>query len=327
VPENVEEDSVAEQPLPFWRKIAEAVGLSEPELPSRPPLPEPPPRGAAPPAPATPSGPPVASPAAPPASAAAPAAARPPAVPARAGTRAAPAAPIADAADRNAPATPIPDAEALLELWFAREDDVDTAWRQCVPGPSVAEIATRLSLVPSAFLADTVAILPLAEHILKAEYGAKVLTASDMRARRILGTATQVAATESSAARRGAALVLWLWASDDVHGPLSVPLHVVWPDRVLAALAFRLAAVVDPAEWVRDADRRDEAARQFLFWSGNFPAGEDEATARSILAMRDSLQQNSALAQTLADHEHRLEVSRRLREARAREAAARYSSE
>jgi hypothetical protein len=219
------------------------------------------------------------------------------------------------------------EAEVLLDLWFAREDDVETAWRQCVPGPGVAEIATRLSLVPPAFLADTTAILPLTEHILEVEYGAKLLSGADLRAQRVLATADEVRATGSSPARRGAALTLWLWASDDLHGPLSVPLSVVSRDRALAAMAFRLASVVDPAEWVRDADRRDEAARQFLFWSGHLPAGEDEATARSILAMRDSLQQNAALAQTLADHEHRLEVSRRLQQARAREAAARYSSE
>jgi len=65
----------------------------------------------------------------------------------------------------------------------------------------------------------------------------------------------------------------------------------------------------------------------FLCWSGHLPAGEDEAAARSLLSMRDSLLQNAALAQTLADHEHRLEVTRRLQAARAREAAARYSHE
>jgi hypothetical protein len=215
----------------------------------------------------------------------------------------------------------------LLELWFARGDDDVALWRQCVPGPGVDEIATRLSLVPPAFLADGVAILPLCEHILEMEYGAVVSTAAGRRSQSVLEVAEQVRATGSSAARRGAALVLWLWASDDVHGPLSVPLRVVSSDRALAALAFRMAAAVDPADWVRDADRRDEAARQFLFWSGQLPAGEDEASARSIFAMRDSLQQNAALAQTLADHEHRLEVSRRLQAARAREAAARYSSE
>jgi hypothetical protein len=317
---------VADQPIPFWRKIAEAVGLSEPELPVAPAAPA----STVPPAtpPATPSASAApASPAAPVAAAARPAATAP------AATGIPAASPAPDAPDSGSDSAPagepeaVPEAEDLLELWFAREDDVDVAWRQCVPGPSVAEIATRLSLVPPAFLASGVAILPLAEHILGTEYRSTERTGAGMRARRVLSVADQVRASGSSAARRGAALVLWLWVSDDLHGPLSVPLTVVSHDRALAALAFRLAAVVDPAEWVRDAERRDEAARQFLFWSGHLPAGEDLATARSILAMRDSLQQNSALAQTLADHEHRLEVSRRLRDARAREAAARYSNE
>ncbi|MGY4858962.1 hypothetical protein [Cryobacterium sp. AP23] len=294
---------MVDQPIPFWRKLAEAVGLSEPELPARTAAQAPPAApGAGRPAPPTPPTPPT------------------PAAPAGS-------ADPADETDVEPEPVPVHEAEVLLDLWFAREDDVETAWRQCVPGPGVAEIATRLSLVPPAFLADPVAILPLAEHILEVEYGAKLLSGADLRAQRVLATADQVRSTGSSAARRGAALALWLWASDDLHGPLSVPLSVVARDRALAALAFRLASVVDPAEWVRDADRRDEAARQFLFWSGHLPADEDEATARSILAMRDSLQQNAALAQTLADHEHRLEVSRRLQQARAREAAARYSSE
>jgi hypothetical protein len=317
---------VADQPIPFWRKISDAMGFSDAELRADPAA------GAA---------PAVAAARAAPATAPAgttgrqsgsgvPAAAASPPVPppATAPTTTPATPPVVQAAEAGGAEPPLrPDTETLLELWFAREDDVDIAWRQCVPGPSAAEIATRLSLVPPAFLADDVGILPLAEHILEAEYGSTDRTGAGMRARRVLSVADQVRASGSSAARRGAALVLWLWASDDLHGPLSVPLTVVSHDRALAALAFRLAAVVDPADWVRDADRRDEAARQFLFWSGHLPAGEDEATARSILAMRDSLQQNAALTQTLADHEHRLEVSRRLREAWAREAAARYSSE
>ncbi|WEO77523.1 hypothetical protein BJQ94_00235 [Cryobacterium sp. SO2] len=293
---------MAEQPVPFWRKIAEAVGLSEPGLPVGPAAPRTGSQSA--PAPA------------------APAAAGPAVVPA------APAVPSPTPAAGGEPQPPAaPDAEALLELWFARAEDDVIAWRQCVPGPSAAEIGTRLSLVPAAFLSDAVAILPLAEHILETEYGASRAAPAARRAQDVLAVVDQVRATGSSAARRGAALVLWLWASDDLHGPLSVPLTIVLHDRALAALAFRLASVVDPAEWVSDADRRDEAARQFLFWSGHLPAGEDEATARSILTMRDSLQQNAALAQSLADHEHRLEVTRRLQAARAREAAARYSNE
>lgn len=303
---------MAEESIPFWRKIAEAVGLSEPELTVQPALPPPAHRGARKTPPAAPAGPAV--PTAPAAASATPAV----------GPDS-----TAQTGDREAERQPMPaqDAEALLELWFAREADVDASWGHCVPGPGVDEIATRLSLVPPAFLADSVAILPLAEHILDVEYGSPARSADAVRARQVLATVEQVRASGSSAARRGAALVLWLWASDDLHGPLSVPLNAAWPDRAVAALAFRLAAVIDPAAWISDADRREEAARQFLFWSGNVPAGEDEATARSILAMRDSLQQNAALAQTLVDHEHRLEVSRRLREAQAREAAARYSSE
>jgi len=316
---------VADQPTPFWRKLADAIGFSDPEVRGDHTAPA---AGAA----GQPSG--AAAPASTPASTGAPAAVSagtPPVAPSPAAPTVRPstppAAPAAAAGEGTAEAGLRPDTEVLLELWFAREDDVDIAWRQCVPGPGVAEIATRLSLVPPAFLADGVAILPLAEHILGGEYGSMERTGVGLRAHRVLSVADQVRATGSGAARRGAALVLWLWASDDLHGPLTVPLSVVSRDRALAALAFRLAAVVDPAEWVRDADRRDEAARQFLFWSGHLPAGEDQATAMSILAMRDSLQQNAALTQTLADHEHRLEVSRRLREARAREAAARYSSE
>lgn len=223
--------------------------------------------------------------------------------------------------------TKVVGSEALLDIWFAREQDEVGVWNTCLPGASAAEIATRLSLAPAAFLADDVDVVQLAENILETEYGASGTTPPDRRRQEVLRIADQVRATGSGAARRGAALVLWLWASDDVNGPLSVPLSPVWYERALAALSLRLAAVVDPAEWVRDADRRDEAARTFLLWSGHLPAGEDETTARSILAMRDSLQQNTALAQTMADHEHRLQVTKRLQEARAREAAARYSNE
>jgi hypothetical protein len=301
---------MADAPLPFWRKIAEAIGMTEPEVPVP---------GAA--------GSPTATPAASSPPAATPAPAAPAAQPAPIPPSAPGSAPTDASVDPAEPVSSALDPEALLELWFARGHDDLVVWRQCSPGPSVDEIATRLSLVPPAFLAEDVAILPLAEHILDVAYGDRPASPAERRAQLVLRVVEQVRDTGSTAARRGAALALWIWASDDLHGPLSVALTDVSRDRSVAALAFRLAAVVDPAEWVSDADRRDEAARQFLFWSGHLPAGEDEVTARSILAMRDSVQQNAALAQALADHEHRLEVTRRLQAARAREASARYSSE
>ena len=302
---------MADAKVPFWRRLAEAAGLSEAPLSSGTPN--------TPGAPSTAPPPPVLP--LPTAGGSAPATVRP-----------APSPPVASSA---APPTQAdqagwasgPGGEALLELWFARAEDDVVAWRQCLPGPSAAEIGTRLSLVPKTFLDDDVAVLRLAEHILEPEYGATPDVGADRHAREILAVVDQAGATGSSAARRAVALVLWLWASDDLHGPLSVPLRPVLRDRAMAAMAFRVAAVVDPAEWVSDAVHRDEAARMFLFWSGHLPAGEDEAAARSLLSMRDSLLQNAALAQTLADHEHRLEVTRRLQAARAREAAARYSHE
>lgn len=289
---------MAENNVPFWRRLADAAGLqAAPAAPSIPMAPAPAPMAPAP-APSAPS-PPL------------------------------PAPDAVAAAENPDPAAVAgePGGEALLELWFARADDAVLAWSECVPGPSAAEIGTRLSLVPATFLHDNVAILQLTEHILQPEYGSVAVPGAETQATEVLDVVTEVRASGSAAARRGAALALWLWASDDLHGPLSVPLRPELRARALAAFAFRLAAVVDPAQWVSDAEHRDEAARTFLFWSGHLPAGDDEAAARSLLDMRDSLAHNAALAQTLAEHEHRLAVTRRLQAARSREAAARYSHE
>ncbi len=204
----------------------------------------------------------------------------------------------------------------LLDLWFARDEDESGVWESLWDGPSVDELATRLSSVPQSFLAERVGITALAGDVLALETGS-----------RLSALTSQIEGTGSSAARRAAAIALWLWASEEEVGPFSTPLRRQYPERTLAALAFRLAHVVDPAEWVSDAERRDEAVRTFLLWSGQRPAGETEDAARAMLAMRDSLQHSRALADALRDHQHRLEVTRRLQEARAKEAAARYSSE
>ncbi|MCU1404389.1 MAG: phosphohydrolase [Glaciihabitans sp.] len=184
----------------------------------------------------------------------------------------------------------------------------------------MAEITTRLSQVPTTFLDERVQVSALAGHVLAASPtsagGGRVLTVTQV-ARKL----------DMPAPRRGIAIALWLWASVETQGPFSVDLGTRFADRALAAMAFRLAAVVEPAEWIRDADRRDEAARTFLLWLGYLPAGEDVAAARGTLAMRDSLQQDAALLAAFAEHEHRLDVNRRLQAARAREASARYSHE
>jgi hypothetical protein len=211
--------------------------------------------------------------------------------------------------------------EQMLQRWLDRADDVDAAWAQTVPGPPIDALASRISGVPQSFLDDRVALVALAGDILGADRG--VAVASD----EIVQVLTDITSTGSSAARRGAAIALWIWASEELFGALSPRLVTSHAARTLAALALRLAAVVDPREWISDAERRDEAARTFLLWSGQRPASEDRDTARSLLDMRDSLQHNGALAAAAAEHAHRLEVTRALNDARAREAAARYTHE
>ncbi|NKF33185.1 phosphohydrolase, partial [Pseudomonas sp. BGM005] len=90
---------------------------------------------------------------------------------------------------------------------------------------------------------------------------------------------------------------------------------------------LRVAPVADPASWTSDDERRTEAARTFMLWRGYLPAGEDAATAASLLAACDSLARDRALADAYEGHRHRAEIARKLDEARRREAAARYSSE
>jgi hypothetical protein len=215
----------------------------------------------------------------------------------------------------------VESAEDRLQRWLDRGDDVDAAWEQASPGPSIDAVASRISGVPKSFLDDRVALVALAGDILGADRGRTA------EATEIVQLLTEIRSTGSSAARRGAALALWLWASEDLLGAFSPPLVTTHATRTLAALALRLASVVDPSEWISDAERRDEAARTFLLWSGLLPAAEDRATARSLLDMRDSLQHNGALAAAAAEHAHRLEVTRALNDARAREAAARYTHE
>lgn len=206
--------------------------------------------------------------------------------------------------------------QGLLNLWLARDDDETAVWAELWDGPSVEELGTRLSTVPQTFLDDRVDITALAGDVLALDPGSPV---SELT--------SAVAATGSSPARRAVAIALWLWASEDEVGSFSTPLRRQYVERTIAALAFRLAPVVDPTAWISDAERRDEAVRTFLLWSGQRPAGETDEAARGILAMRDSLQHSRALAEALQDHQHRLEVAKRLQAAQAKEAAARYSSE
>jgi hypothetical protein len=201
------------------------------------------------------------------------------------------------------------EASAALIVWADRGGAEDAAWRGLQPGPALAELAARLTTVPRPFLEATVSVRALAGDVL----GETPLACLAFEA--------------EGHVRTGAAIGLWLVASEDLLEPFSPPLRRDRLALAVDALAMRLATVVDPLDWVADDERREEAARVFLLWAGMLPAGEDAATARALLAARDSLQRNRALAEAFEEHRHRAEIARRLADARAREAAARYSSE
>ena len=200
------------------------------------------------------------------------------------------------------------EAEDLLAVWAASSPSVDVAWLGSQPGPSLSSVAARLSTVPRSFLDDRVSIRALAGDVL-----GRAITASEH--------------ADDPRVRRGAAIGLWLVASEHIVEPFDPPLAPSRVPTAVDALALRLAPVVEPLDWLSDEERREEAVRTFLLWAFVRPAGEDVATARSLLDARDSLQRNAALAEAYAEQTHRADIARRLAIAKAKEAAARYSSE
>lgn len=219
-------------------------------------------------------------------------------------------------ADRLAPAAQTPP-ERALEQWARLGHDEEAIWAGLVPGPTVAEVSGRLSAAPRELLDDGVDLRALAGDVLGAWPSGPVARGLD----RVLDDAQGW-----TASRQGVAVGLWVYASEDLLGPFGTPLLRAAPDRLLAALGLRLAAVVEPYRWLVEADRREEAARAVLLWSGQHP-DEDYPTARSRWSALDSLRRDHALRAALGDYLHRQEVARLLREQRAREAAARYAPE
>ncbi|GGU10587.1 phosphohydrolase [Nocardioides albus] len=205
--------------------------------------------------------------------------------------------------------------EELFGAWLDQELDLDAAWNGLEPGPTVDEVMARISTTPSWFLDDSVDVVALAGDVLD-ESGGPVVAA-----------ARKAAATAKVAARQGVAVVLWLVSSQELAGRLSTDLRLDRLDRALLAMSLRLAAVVEPQRWVEEAERREEAARTLLLWCGQCPGGESEQNARAILSRLDSAARGEALERARRDREHRSEIRRRLEQARAREAATRYSPE
>lgn len=200
------------------------------------------------------------------------------------------------------------ETEAILAAWSERSGGEAEAWARARPGPRLDAIAARISGVPQEFLDERISLRALAGDILGAQLAAQRFD-------------------DDPRVRQGAAIGLWLAASEGLLEPFEPALSTGWPALAVDALALRVAPVAAPSAWTSDEERRIEAARTFLLWCGFLPAGEDAATAASLLAACDSLARDRALAEAYEGHRHRADIARKLQEARRKEAAARYSSE
>lgn len=198
--------------------------------------------------------------------------------------------------------------EALV-AWFGTGAREDAEWAVARQGPSLADVEARLSAVPSPFLDANVDVVALARD-------AGIVDP--------LRCASHAGAIE---VRRGAALGVWLIASEEFVAPLVPSLSAGKAARMIDALALRLAPASDPLTWLAEGERREEAARCALLWCGYLPAGENPATARSLWQGLDSLSRNAALAKVQEEEQHRQAIAKKLVEARSREASARYSRE
>ncbi|MDQ1116170.1 hypothetical protein QE406_002179 [Microbacterium testaceum] len=157
------------------------------------------------------------------------------------------------------------DADELLKVWASMAPPEGETWSLARPGPALDAVAARLSSVPRSFLDDDVSIRALSGDIAGAEC-ASAAYADDARV------------------RRGAAIGLWLLASEEIVEPFRPTLAGPWALRAVDSLGLRVAPVVDPLDWLADDERREEAARTFLLWAGFVPAGEDPRDRASALA-------------------------------------------
>lgn len=210
---------------------------------------------------------------------------------------------------------------ALVEQWLALGLDAENTMVRPSPGPAVDELAVRLSSIPREFLDARLDLAALLDDVIADD----VPPASLARAHEAVAT---IVATGEPDAVAGAAAVLWLHASAHVVGPYTARLALP-PTfaHVLLTLALRVAPLSPPATWPTSEEARQEVVRTVLWWSGQLPAGEDLATARAMMGVHDSLARSDALGRARRIYEHRLEVNRKLREERAREAAQRYTNE
>lgn len=177
---------------------------------------------------------------------------------------------------------------------------------------AVARLTRRLADIPTDFLADpmTVAVPAVVSDVLLMAGGTPLdaskaadFEVNEPRWRRLVLVTCWLVADPMLRARGPKALSEWLFS------------------RTLVTLSL----LVDPLNFVRDPDRREELARVTLKALALTPAGESEAQAADRLSTVDSVKRHEVLLAAKAAEERAAAVRKAMEEERAREAAARYS--
>lgn len=199
------------------------------------------------------------------------------------------------------------------------------------PGPSLEALTDRLARVPPEFLLpagpggpDSVAVAAVISDLLR-DLGGEPLTrrtAASFAAAAVGGRA------EPARQRRASVMLLAAWLlADRWFRDAKVKRFAPAARELLASGLDDLAAIVEPARFVSDPDRREELARVCLRALGLRPAGETEAQASDRLATLDSAERIRVLRDTRKAQERVREIREAMKKKAAEEAAAAYARE
>lgn len=183
------------------------------------------------------------------------------------------------------------------------------------PGPSIASLTHRLSETPAEFLDPAqVDVAAVVSDLLRDLGGA------------LLDSRRASPFVDASNTRRLTLILIAAWL-----------LHDDWfiaqkrfADTAYAFLSKtldQLAAIVEPRQFVSDADRREELARMTLAALELLPEGENEAQATDRLNTLNSAERVRLLRDTRAAQERIRRIQEEMRKKAAEEAAAAYGRE
>lgn len=186
------------------------------------------------------------------------------------------------------------------------------------PGPTLGAVTARLRATPGDVLAEHLVLLALVHDTLDL---VEERSPADVLAHH--GDVVDLGLTDP-AARLAAAVTCWLLTAPEVVVALPRP-RAEWALAAIRAMA-ELVTVLPLRNWLSDdEDRQEEVARALLRSLSLRPSGETHELAEDRWTSISSASRRDALRLAAQHQAWAEEVARKLREERAREAAAQYT--